>query len=84
MLGLILSIIIGIPIAIFNVLYKIKYLKYLAFLIIIGVNSLLLYITLVNAALIGEEKSNEWAFSFYTSWIIDFSFSANLVGFFKL
>ena len=56
MLGLILAIITGIPIAIFSALYKIKYLKYLASLIILVTNGLLLYITLVNAALIGEEK----------------------------
>ena len=84
MLGLILAIIIGIPIAIFNALYKIKYIKYLACLIILGANGLFIYITIVNAALIGKEKSNEWTFSFYTSWIIDFSFSSNIVGFFKL
>ena len=71
---MLLSVAIGVPIAIFNKIYKIKYMNYLAIIIFIGICGLCFYMTLTNAALMGVEKSNEWAFSYFSSWILDFSF----------
>lgn len=69
--SVIISISVAIPMILLKITLNIVILKPLGVLISLGVLGLCFYISLTNAALMGVDKSNNWAFSYMNSWLID-------------
>ena len=70
-LSVIVAVIVAVPLAIIKMLLLHRYAKILGVLIVMAAMMLCLYISLVNAAIMGEDFSNNWAFGYMNSWLID-------------
>ncbi len=74
----------AIPIALLKILLKSGKLAILGVLVVILLFALCFYMIMVNAALMGLDKSNDWTFSYVTSWLIDTFSIETLISFFRL
>jgi hypothetical protein len=74
----------GIPIAIITLLFKNKYGKCIGLLVICGCNLICLYIALVKAAILGFQKSNDWAIAYLIGVIQDVFVSQIMKNLFKI
>ncbi len=57
----------GIPIALITFFFKKKntlFLKYIGVFLVIGFNGICIYIALIKAAILGVDKSNDWAVAY--------------------
>jgi hypothetical protein len=61
----------SIPIAIISALYKKPLLKCIGFILTFAMNGGCLFIALTKAAILGVNKSNDWAFAYITGVLQD-------------
>ena len=64
--------------------FKSRFLKIIGVILFMGGILLSGYVSLAVAALIGVEKSNEWAVSYVTSFVSEFSVIGPLTSFLKI
>lgn len=84
--GILVSICGAIPVAILTELFSHKNIivKIIGYVIYLLIFLLSFYIMIVNAAIMGVEESNSWAYSYFISFIVD-TFALEIFGgFFKL
>lgn len=75
LISLIISIFISLPVAIIKKLLSgITVLKLLGLVFYIGILLVSIFLTLTNAALMGIEASNNWAFAYISTNILDIFF----------
>ena len=76
LISVITGVAVGVPIALLKTFLAHKIMKYILGLpLTIGLFGLGFWLLLVNAALLGPEKSNEWAVSYISSFLLDVFFS---------
>lgn len=73
LVSIICALVLGIPLAIISVLFKVqnRVVKWFAVLLSIGVLAVCVYVSLVNAAIMGLDLSNQWAVTYISTYITD-------------
>ena len=69
--AVIVAFLTSVPIIILKFFLTFTFLKPLGIMMTLGLIGFCFFITLTNAALMGVDKSNDWAFSYFNSWLID-------------
>ncbi len=84
MITILISIVTTVPVILLKIFLKVKLLKCLGIIIVMFTVGISYYIAIVNTALMGLNKSNEWTMSYMGAWIIDFSFLSPLASLIKI
>ena len=71
-LSVLIAFLTVIPLSILKILLAKSFLKHLGVLLTAGLIGFCFYIAITNAALMDVDLSNNWAFSYFISWLIDF------------